>query len=602
MKLITLDFETYYDKDYSLSKMTTESYIRDPRFEVIGVGIKIDDGATQWFSGPDEIIASRLHGLIDWSDSALLCHNTAFDAAILAWHYQISPKFYFDTLGMARPLHGLTVGGSLKALAEHYNIGRKGTEVIAALGKRRADFTPQELSQYGTYCKNDVELTYDLFKLLKKDFPRQEFLVIDMMLRMYTDPVLELDSGVLKKHLVQVKDNKEQLMAKVMVGTDELMSNDKMAQVLRDLGVEPPKKVSARTGKEAYAFAKTDMEFKYLLDHEDERVQAVVAARLGVKSTIEETRTESFIRISERGKLPILLNYYGAHTGRASGGDKVNLQNLPRGGALRQAIVAPKGHVLVACDSSQIEARTVAWLAGEKDLVQAFANGDDIYSSFASDVYEMPINKKDNPMERHVGKTSILGLGYGMSAAKFKLTLKTGKPSVEMELQDCERVVGIYRTKYPHIVKLWRSSQFLMEAVAKGAKFAVGPDDLVYATKAGIHLPNGMMLRYPELQRGEDGYTYKQRRETKKIYGAKVTENVVQALARIVVFDQMLAINKRYKVVLTVHDEVVIVAPEQEADEAMAFMVECMSVAPDWAQGLPVTCEAGIGKNYGECK
>jgi DNA polymerase len=297
-----------------------------------------------------------------------------------------------------------------------------------------------------------------------------------------------------------------------------------------------------------------------------------------------------------------MLNYYGAHTGRASGGDKVNLQNLPRGGALRKAIVAPKGHLLVACDSSQIEARTVAWLAGERELVDAFAQNTDIYSSFASEVYERPINKKDHPLERHVGKTSILGLGYGMSAAKFKGTLKVGKPSVEMAEQDCERVVNLYRTKYANIVRLWKESHYLLEAIAKGARFGVGAEGIAYAVEGGIALPNGMMLRYPELQKGEDGYTYKQRRETKKIYGAKVTENIVQALARIIVFNQMLAISKRYKVVLTVHDEVVIVAPEQEAEEAKAFMMEQMSIAPDWADGLPLACEADIGYSYGDCK
>ena len=362
-RIVTLDFETYYDKDYSLKKLTTESYIRDERFEVIGVTVKVDDYPTDWFSGTMEETKDWLHSL-SWHEYYLLCHNTAFDGAILKWHFDIKPKFYLDTLSMSRPITGQSVGGSLAALAKQYNIGQKGTEVINALGKKRSDFTELELLQYGDYCKNDTELTYKLFNILKAEIPRKELYIIDLMIRMFTDPVLELSTETLEKHLAAVQKKKDLLMERIdqSIGRDALMSNPKFAEVLKKLGVEPPTKISLRTGKESYAFGKTDSAFKALLDHDDERVQAVVSARLGIKSTLEETRTASFIGISKRGALPIMLNYYGAHTGRASGGDKINLQNLPRGGELRKSIRAPKGHLLVASDSAQIEARVVAWL------------------------------------------------------------------------------------------------------------------------------------------------------------------------------------------------------------------------------------------------
>ena len=637
-QIITLDFETYYDKDYSLSKITTEHYIRDPRFQTIGFGYRIDDGETHWVTGSDDKIALCLYSL-GIPDKYLLCHNTAFDGAILKWRYGIAPKYYLDTLSMARPLTGQTVGGSLKALATKFNLGEKGTEVVNALGKRREVFNPPEMAAYGEYCKNDVRITYELYKLLRNVNPKRELFIQDLMLRMFIDPVLELDEDVLTEHLTKVRLKKDELMARIdsSIGRDALMSNPKFAAVLEKLGVEPPKKISARTGQETFAFGKTDQAFKALADHPNPAVQAVVAARLGVKSTLEETRTESFIGIATRGSLPILLNYWGAHTGRASGGDKMNLQNLPRGGALRRAIVAPQGHVMIACDSAQIEARVVAWLADQKDLVEDFRNNVDIYSKFASTVYGRPIDRKRkeidpatgkefNPdkVEGFVGKTCILGLGFGMGADKFKGALKIGMGgiSVDMPLDEAKNTVNLYRRKYDKIAALWKAADKALEKMANGfeAEFGVGialrctparPDLLV---DASIELPNGTYIRYPGLRQTQDGFEYDGRYGPVKLYGAKMVENVVQALARIVVFDQMAKIEqvlrdydepktgRRYKVVLTVHDEVVAVVPNEFGEWAMQLMVDHMSTPPKWCADLPVACEADMGKSYGDAK
>ena len=614
-RIVTLDFETYYDKDYSLKKLTTESYIRDERFEVIGVAVKVDDHPVDWFSGSMEETKKWLSAL-SWQDYYLLCHNTAFDGAILNWHFGIKPKFYLDTLSMSRPITGLSVGGSLAALAEFYNIGKKGKEVIDALGKRRADFTSNDLEQYGNYCKNDTQLTYQLFNILKNDIPKKELYIIDLMIRMFTDPVLELSTDMLEQHLKKVQDKKELLMTRIdqSIGRDALMSNPKFAEVLKKLGVEPPTKISARTGKESYAFGKTDQAFKALLDHEDERVQAVVSARLGIKSTLEETRTASFIGISQRGALPILLNYYGAHTGRASGGDKINLQNLPRGGELRRSIRSPKGHLLVASDSAQIEARVVAWLAGETSLVEDFRKNVDIYSKFASEVYGYAVKKETNPTERFVGKTCILGLGYGMGAEKFKGTLKIGVGgiSVDLPLSEAQRVVKLYRDSYPYIAKLWKQGQEALEAMIAGHEYELGEAIKLKCSGNKIWLPNGMFINYPNLRKAGNEFLYDSRYGANKIYGGKVIENVVQALARIVVFDQMAKIDqefrkldtsaRRHKVCLTVHDEIVAVVPKDCVEEAMHFMGAIMLQTPSWCSDLPVSFEADSGESYGDCK
>ena len=631
MRLITLDFETYYSKDFSLSKITTENYIRDEQFQVIGFGYKIDDGEAKWVTGDDDKIAMAIAAL-DLENSYLICHNMAFDGAILAWRYGAVPKYYLDTLSMARPITGQTVGGSLKALTEKFIVGgAKGTEVVAAMGKRREDFTPIEMARYGEYCKNDVELTYTLYHILRQWNPPKELYIQDLMVRMFTDPVLVLDKGCLTSHLASVQSKKAQLMQRIddSIGRDALMSNPKFAQVLEKLGVIPPTKISLRTQKETYAFGKTDQEFKALLEHPNTAVQAVVAARLGIKSTLEETRTESFLGIAERGSLPILLNYWGAHTGRASGGDKMNLQNLPRGGALRKSICAPAGHVLIAVDSAQIEARVVAWLAGQADLVADFVNNVDIYSKFASVVYGRPVDRKRkevdpvtgkefNPdkVEGFVGKTCILGLGYGMGPDKFKATLKVGQGgvSVDMPLDEAQSTVTLYRAKYNHISQLWKSASKALEKMATGNETEFGVGITLHCTPEGVHLPNGTMIRYPNLRYDPVGrqYIYDGRYGPVKIYGGKMTENVVQALARIVVFDQMAKIDQdlrkldnpltRHKVALTVHDEVVAVVPESFGQTCLAMMLKHMSTPPRWCADLPVSCEGDIGLTYGDAK
>lgn len=624
MDIVTIDFETYYDKDYSLSKMTTEAYVRSPNFEVIGVGVKVNNYPTDWYSGdnPGKFLRS-----LDYSTKAILCHHTAFDGAILSWHFGIKPKLWLDTLSMARPLHNITVGGSLAALATYYGIGKKGDEVVAALGKRKADFTEADLAQYGQYCINDVNMTKQLFDKLKVGFPSGELLVIDQTLRMYTEPVIELDVPLLEKHLEEVRSRKRGLINDLgLSGVSEealtkmLMSNEIFAKYLKNLGIEPPRKVSPTTGKETWAFAKTDKAMTDLLEHPDERVQNVVAARLGVKSTIEETRTESLISVAGRGRLPIMLNYYGAHTGRFSGGDKLNLQNLPSRGntTIRRALRAPKDQVLVACDSSQIEARTVAWVAGQDDLVQAFAEKRDIYSEFATEVYGRKITKADK-VERFVGKTCILGLGYGMGAEKLRRTLELGQGgiSVKIDINEAERIVRLYRAKNFKIVQFWQRCGQALTTMTQGGSGNL--HDTIPFDNTGITLPNKLKIQYPALRQTGSGFEYigdarSYRKAVRdrvmtgtteeiawtRIYGGKVTENLVQALAAIVIREQMAKIGQHYHVAFQVHDEIIIAAPEDAAESAMQKLVEVMSTPPKWAQGLPVACEAGYSENYGD--
>ena len=609
MNIITIDFETYYDKEFGLKKYTTEEYIRDARFEVIGVSVALNDEDPLWFSGTREILTSRLRSLYDWENSLVLAHNTQFDGAVLSWHFGIRPKGYLDTLCMARAIHGVEAGGSLKVLAERYGIGEKGTEVLDAVGKHREDFTPEELARYGEYCKNDTVLCRTLFHIFMETFPALELKVIDTTLKMFVEPELELNYSMLLKHLEIVKTNKEKLLELAEADKDSLMSNDKFAELLRQLEVEPPTKISLRTGKVAWAFAKTDEEFKALAEHPDVRVQALVNARLGNKTTLEETRTQRFIDISLRGKLPVPIKYYAAHTGRWGGDDKINLQNLPsrgqNGGKLKMAIEAPEGYVIIDSDSSQIEARTVAWLAGQQDLVDAFEKGEDVYKIMASAIYGKNIADITKE-ERFVGKTTILGAGYGMGAIKFQAQLKTF--GTDIPLNECQRIISVYRSTYDKIPALWRQAQSCLEAIITHSGASFGVVDVIQFDPAssGFLLPSGLYQKYDGLQKifdaeGKTQYQYKTRKGMTKMYGGKLVENICQAVARCVIAEQMLKIAKKYKVVLTVHDAVACIAKEEEAKEAQQYVEECMRWRPDWAQTLPLNCESGMGRSYGEC-
>ncbi len=608
MNILTIDFETFYSPSFSLTKMTTEEYVRSPDFEVIGVAVQVNDGEPVWYSG-DAIGTYQFLKEFDWDNSLALAHNAPFDGAILTWKFGIKPKGWLDTLSMGRALHGTEVGGSLAVLSHYYELGEKGTEVVNALGVRRQDFPADQLARYGEYCKNDVALTWKLFNAMSSGFPPEELRLIDLTVRMFTDPVLQLDRELLERHLDAERKRKEDLLANF--DKDTLMSNPQFADLLRTFGVEPPTKISPTTGKVTYAFSKTDEAFKELLEHEDSQVQALVAARLGTKSTIEESRTERFIGIAERGALPVPLRYYAAHTGRWGGDDKLNLQNLPRNSPLKKAILAPNGYVFLDSDSSQIEARTLAWLAGQEDLVEAFDRGEDVYKIMASAIYGKSVQSVTKD-ERFVGKTTILGAGYGMGSQKFQNQLKNF--GVVLELEETKRVIDTYRQTYPAIPQLWQDAHAILGAIIGDQYAEFGRNGILKVEgRKGIRLPNGLYIKYPNLRltetesngrlRTEFVYDTRRGKQTvpNRIYGGKVIENVCQALARIVIGMQMLMVAKKYRVVMTVHDAIGCIVPEAEADRAQEYVELCMRLRPQWAPELPLNCEAGYGPSYGDC-
>lgn len=618
MKTVVLDFETYYDAEYSLRKMTPVEYIMDPRFEVIGCAV-IEDGMSLGFMSDVEL-RSYLAGLPP--DVVVVSHNALFDMCIVAWVYGYVPRLMADTMGMARAMLGHRLRSlSLDSITSFLGIGVKGKTVHKVSGMRLADIKAAGFfDEYADYSCMDATLCLRLYEhFIREGFPPHELIVMDTVLRCAVMPRFQLSQTLLHEHLHATLQGKEELLARCgLVSREDLMSNDRFASALQMLGVDPPMKISPTTGKETYAFAKTDHAFIELEEHADPQVQALVAARLGIKSTIEETRTQRLISIGNlawgngvQGLLPIPLRYSGAHTHRLSGDWKLNMQNLPSRGnnRIRSAIKAPPGHSVLAVDSSQIEARIAAWLCGVDEMVSAFAAEEDVYSSFATDVFGYPISKKTHPVERFVGKTGILGLQYGLGWNKFQGTVAMqSKAQLGQEVllsdQEAAKVVETYRRRYYQIPRMWNMLGGLIPRMTGELRHELGP---VVFEKQRVILPSGLGLHYHNLRNEGGQWWFDYGGKPKYLYGGKLLENITQALARICVMDAAVRIRKRLQAEdapfwlnLQVHDELVYVVPDNWMEWAEYLVMEEMCRRPAWAPDLPLAAEAGVGVSFGD--
>ena len=615
--VVTLDYETYFGKDYTLSgKINTSEYVRDDRFHVHGVAIKKGNGKTLWYTGRNIALALKE---IDWSKTAMIGHNTAFDGFITSEIYGHKPAFYVDTLSMSRATRGHATRHDLDTVAKAFGHGGKVKRDALANTKDKVQLTKDEEAKLGGYAVDDVDDTYRIFWDMYPHVPDDELRLIDITMRMFCDPVLEIDIPRVKAELENELGAKAAALLRSGAQVDDLMSNDKFARLLQAAGAQLPQKISPSTGKLTYAFAKSDLAFQDLMKNDNDKIRALCEARLKVKSTIGETRANRFLEAGRDGmKLPILLNFSGAHTHRWSGGNKMNLQNLKRGGELRRSILAPKGHVVVVADSAQIEARVLAWLSQQMDIVNAFATKQDVYKLMASVIYNVPVEDVTKD-QRFIGKICVLGLGYGMGPQKLQQTLKQGTmgPPVDISEDECRRIVGIYRQKNWKIKAFWKKMDQVITNMTLGIESKEGPLEI---GKGFIRLPNGMFLQYfglhgtAEITRDDlvmTETTYLTRTGRTKLYGGLLTENVVQALARIVITDQWMKIKARVikervfhrsPVVGQVHDELICCVPTAAAEDMKAIMLEEMHRAPPWAEGLPVACEADIAERYGDAK
>lgn len=588
MDILTLDFETYFDADYTLRKMTTEAYVRDSRFEALCLGVKKGEAPARIWSDPLP------------HDTAFLCHHAQFDGLILSRHFGIRPAFWFDTLSMARLVYPHDKSHSLEALAAKLGLSAKTVPYDKFRGKRGADLDPATRQELEAGCCHDVELTYAIFRKLLPLVPRDELKLIDLTIRMFTEPELELNVPLAKSYAKELASKQGDLLAKLGVTREDLRSSDKFAELLRNMDVEPGTKKSASTGEQIYAFAKTDPFMVDLLDSGNEEISLLAEARLNSRSTIGETRAGRLISMASRGPLPVYLNFFGAHTGRWSGGDKVNFQNFPRGGQLRRCLEAPPGKVICVVDASQIECRVLNGWAKEDWVLEAFRQGRDLYSEGASEFYGRKITKVDK-LERHMGKTIELGCGYGMGREKFRVTCKRGAlggPSIDLSEEDASRAIKVYRDSHPRVVGLWREADRVLRGMYHYPNFQ---HEWGYVRVRGRHviLPNHVALDYSSLDLREDGFFLPSRKGGTKLYGGKFVENIVQALARVLMGDAMLRIAKMgYKIVTTTHDEIVYLASEADASWALKVGIAAMKSVPTWCSNAPLDAEGGYAREY----
>ena len=647
--ILTIDFETRWDKrDYTLSKLTTEEYIRDARFKAFGACLHElgSQEPTVWYSGGE--LANAL-AQYDWQRTAVLAHNAQFDVSILAWRYGVQPCFIFDSLSMARALRGVEVGNSLAKLAEDFGLPAKGKAVNSTDGL--AEITPEIEQELADYCKHDVYLCEEIFKRLVVGYPASELRLIDMTLKMYTRPVLELDKNMLLDAIQSEKETREGLLHRLGLDEAVLASNPRFAEALRALGVEPPTKVSKTTGKRTLALAKNDALFQALLNGSNEEVAALCEARLKVKSTTERTRAQRFLEISNRGALPVPLSYYGASTGRwtASKGSAINMQNLKRGSFLRKAIMAPINNQLAVGDLSQIEPRVLVWLADYEELLAIFRSGGDPYAQFGAQMFNVPgMTKDSHPVERQSAKSALLGAGYGLGWASFAQQLLVGflgAPPLRYSKDDAKKL-GVtgeaiqafiqnedYVARMQEIPHICTETELLIHCVAAKAiidkyraaawpvktfwsameemlvRCLAGGEEMVYKCltfrKEEIVLPNGMRILYPNLRQEKDDKGAKRwvyGPEATPLYGGKITNNVVQGTARIVMTDGMLRVNKRYPVVGTVHDELIAVVPDEEVAGAKTWVLAQMTMEPKYLPGIPLAADGGVHRRYGLAK
>ncbi len=651
-RVLVIDFETAWDRrEYTLSKMTTEEYVRDPRFKAWGLCWKEvgEDAYPMWVRG--EAIAEWAEQ-IDWSTTAVLAHNAQFDVTILSWRYGIQPAFIFDTLSMARALRGIEVGNSLAKLAEDFGLPPKGQAVHSTDGMldEISEEVEDELAQY---CAHDVVLCEGIFDRLLPGYPAKELRLIDMTLKMYTRPLLELDKEMLSKAIEDERNAREGLLQRLGVDEAALASNDQFAEALRGLGVEPPKKISKTTGKETYALAKNDALFQSLINGDREEIALLCEARLKVKSTSERTRAQRFLDIAHRGRLPVPLSYFGAGTGRwtASKGSAINMQNLKRGSFLRNSIMAPQGHVLVAGDLSQIEPRVLAVLSDNEALLDVFRAGGDPYAAFGAQMFNIPgMNKDSHPVERQSAKSALLGAGYQLGWASFAAQLLTGflgaaplrytikdAKTLGVTAADVDRflswednikrmesiphtctnkelaihclaakaIIDRYRAASQPVVAFWNLCQELIEySLYKGKEYT---HKCITFRKEQIILPSGMAMRYPDLRpdKGDGGkvvWTYADGNKRVSLYGGKVTNNIVQGTARCVMTDGMLRVAKKYPLVGTVHDELIAVVPEEEAEDAKTWVFAQMVAPVPYLPGIPLKTDVGYNRRYGLAK
>lgn len=643
---IVIDFETYYDDEYSLKKMTTEAYIRDPRFQCMGLSIKDSGKATKFYREEQGIEVVRQ--LIRQKERPVIAHNARFDGGILALKYGMHPKHYIDTKPLMTVAHfapfagGDSLAKAAVALQKAgHNIQSKGEFLANMKGVRPSDMSEQDWLGYGNYCIGDVDICHKLYMVLYPIVPEAELRMMDVTTRMYTNPLFEFDVEILKDYYKRLETQRVDNLtfftdhfgfSSITETETALRSRKKFPELLESLGVPCPMKWSEKQEKYVPALAKTDEKLTALLEHHNPLVAELVETKLGVNQTLALSRCRQFLEIGLRGNLPVPLNYAKAHTGRYGGADSINVQNLPKRSGdttLRRSIIAPADHVVIASDSSQVEARCLVYMANEQRVVDIFISGACPYSDMAASIYGMTYDQiyhdakivptKEGVTRRNVGKTTILGCGYQMGANAFAEQLRIAGLDSVMDM--APDIVKTYRATNPNVKAFWATCQKAIEVMIAGSDMWFGGpnNDMFYASGTtnfwgirtpSIRMPDGTYLKYHNLRTEADpeafnGYVtvydqYKYGNYVRNyLYGGKLAENITQSIAfAILKFQALIIDGAGVPVNLNVHDEWVSVVHKRDAKAAIRIHAHAMRQVPDYMPAGLFDCEVDMGKNY----
>lgn len=536
-KLLAFDFETFYSVSYTLKKMSTTLYILDEQFKVHGVGVTYDNQPTKYLYTPIDI--AEFFADIDWKHTAILAHHTHFDGLILARHYGYTPAFYLDTLSMARPILMNTIKSlDIDTIAKFFNVGGKTKGLDNTKGKR--ELTDQEQQDLGNYCINDVHMMIDIFILLLPHFPQFEMEIIDWHIRMYVEGEFIIDKALAKQESINIQKRKKAIFHTIRNSFQPelrdsdldtltiLRSADKFASVLQYNNITPPLKISKTTGKQAYAFAKSDIDFMAFATKSITH-KLLFEARVESKSDTAINKVKLLDTFGNHPPMPLYLNYWKATTGRTTGGDKIQVQNFTRGGNARKCLTALKNNLILSVDSSGIELRISIWFANQIDKILMVNNKEDLYVDMATHIYHVTPDMIDKYM-RGIGKVAILSNQYGSGIPTFDNMLKAGSmaPPIHLPYEEVTHIHRTFRKEYDAVVRMWDKCQHFLYAMAhnnihtekdyKGLKFEAGK----------VWTQHGMYLNYHDLRVDKQGnFSYQGAYGVrKKIYGALLYNNL----------------------------------------------------------------------------
>lgn len=614
MLVLTGDFETFFSSDYTLKKLPIEEYVRDDRFQAQCFVAKVFDHEGFVCRGPAAVDAwIRAQ---NWANIYLIAHNACFEGFILSERYDARPAYIFDTLSMARAINGPLEPASLEELAKRYDLPPKTVPYSDVRGRRWEEMDNDLRDKLCRGALTDVEITEQLFKKFARGFPKEELSIINLTISMYTQPRLRGDAGLFARLACDERTEKDALLEEIGLKESDLQSTATLLRILESYGETNISRKKTVAGSVPQFASKDD----WMLENSgrDDIVGKILRARLAVKSTLEETRANRLAAMSSRGALPVYQKYFGAITGRWSGGERCNIQNLPKEGQLRAGLMAPEGQSFVILDFSQIEYRILCALAGQNDKLDALAGGRDLYCEFAAKLFGRTITR-DDVAERTLAKTITLGSGYGQGKDTCARTCKAKGFGFPREITD--QAIDLYRSEHRNVVALWRQCDQLLPTIAAGWPCRLEGTPLQFADRC-LLLPNGLKCRFDLTFCQETGGWFRRTARTNgpaeacdgvqvllgkgytSYWGGGLTEFCCQALARIRLSELMLKAKSKLGLtpVFLVHDEYVTLAADSDANGIFSSLLELAAESSPWWQDNPpvFAAEGRIAKRYGE--